>query len=113
MIFYSDCFRVQEVHYSKAPSHPPLLRVQPVRPQDGPPLPLAQQLRRPRQPQALLPIHGLHRRRMPVHHGVWISGTMKPVFYWMGARHCPGKYECQGAFPLSDFNSSNLDRRNL
>ena len=66
--------RVQEVHQPEAPAHPPLLGVQPLRAQDGPPLPLAQQLRRPPQPPPLLPLHGLHRRRLPLHHGLRVRG---------------------------------------
>ena len=50
--------QVPEVLLHQAGARAPLLRLPEVHPQDGPPLPLGQQLRRREQPKVLRPFYG-------------------------------------------------------
>ena len=71
LLFSGGC-NLQEMHPAQTTSNPPLQCLQQLHLEDGPPLPLAQQLRRPPQPQALLPLHGVHGARLRLPHGPWL-----------------------------------------
>ena len=79
---YSGGSYMQEMYPTKTTADPPLQRLQQLHPQDGSPLPLAEQLCRPPQPQTLLPLHGLHGPRL------WVSHDPR-LWDFLGRVHWP------------------------